>query len=325
MRRLSLAGFKKEFVRPAILPDWWDDSCADDPSLLPDVEIRVARFLRRPIAEIRNPSIPLAVPTYEGAQLRRVHDIDRDRLSPAIHSALQVAGAVVRSMSAAEKPATVPPADAFAWRRQVNPLGLAPTLDDILENLWNLGVPVVPVEVLPAPSFQGLACIVEGRPVILLGHKHDEPGRVAFIVAHEVGHVAAGDCAPGRPVVDEDEDVADNSDMEVEADRFAKRLLVGSDSIPHIDGSDYRQLAGQAAALERQTGADASVIIYEWASKNGDYVTASRAVKALYLGAGARRKLRQHFDRHVNLDSATESDRSLLRCVYGDPEHAAVD
>lgn len=328
MRRLSLAGFKKDFIRPAILPDWWDDSCVNDPSVLPDVEIRVARFLRRSIAEVRDPSTPLAAPTYEGAQLRRVRDIDRDRLAPAIHSALQIAGAVVRSLRESVPPATVPPSDAFALRQQINTLGRAPTLDDILGILWNCGIPVVPVDVLPTPSFQGLACIVEGRPVILLGHKHDEPGRVAFFVAHEAGHVAAGDCTPGQPVIDEDEDVADNSDMEFKADQYATRLLVGSDTIPQIDGTDFRQLAQQAAALERLTGAEASAIIFAWADKKGtseDYAKASMAVKALYRSAGARRNLRQHFDRHVNLDSATESDRSLLRCVYGDPDHAVVD
>lgn len=328
MRRLSLAGFKKDFVRPAILPDWWDESCADDPSVLFDVEVRVARFLGRSISDVRNPSVSLAAPTYEGAQLRRVRDIDRDRLTPAIHSALQVAGAVVRSLGISVPAATVPPSDAFAWRRHIKPTGLAVNLDDVVSALWNLGIPVVPVDSLPTPNFQGLACIVEGRPVILLGHKHDEPGRVAFIVAHEAGHVAAGDCTPGHPVVDEEENVADNSDMEFKADRFATRLLVGNDTIPQIDGADFRQLAQQASALERQTGAEASAIIFAWAKKKGtreDFAQASMAVKALYRGAGARSKLRHHFDRHVNLDGATESDRSLLRCVYGDPEHASVD
>ena len=44
------------------------------------------------------------------------------------------------------------------------------------------------------------------------------------------------------------------------------------------------------------------------------------AVKALYRGSGARQQLRQLFDRHIDLEAATESDRALLRCVYGEPE-----
>lgn len=324
MRRLSHAGFKGDFVRSAILPDWWDDSCADNLSVLPDIEVRVARFLDRSIDEIRNPSARLVAPNYAGAQLRRVRDIDHDRLAPAIHTALRIASAVIRSLRNPAQPVAIPPRDALSWRQQIHQTVRAVSLDDILDDLWGRGIPVIPIDALPAPRFQGLACVVEGHPAILLGHKNDEPGRVAFIVAHEAGHIAMGDCAPDQPVVDEEEEVADATDMERNADLFAQRLLVGSDSPPQIGGFDYRQLANQAFTQERATGADASFLIFSWARLNGDYTKASMAVKALYRGSGARLKLRQHFDQYVDIDAATESDRSLLRCVYGDPELNAI-
>lgn len=62
MRRLSAAGFKRDVVRTALLPDWWDDSLAHEGSILPEVEIRVARFLNRPIAEVRDPAVSLRAP-----------------------------------------------------------------------------------------------------------------------------------------------------------------------------------------------------------------------------------------------------------------------
>lgn len=324
MRRLSRAGFKGDFVRSAILPDWWDDSCADNLSVLPDIEVRIARFLDRSIDEIRNPSTSLAAPTYAGAQLRRVINIDRDRLAPSIHTALRIASAVIRSLKNPEQPVVIPPRDAFNWRQQIQRGAQAVTLDDILGDLWGRGIPVIPIDELPTPRFQGLACMVEGHPVILLGHKNDEPGRVAFIVSHETGHIAMGDCAPDQPVVDEEEEIADTSDMERNADLFAQRVLVGSDTPPQIGGFDYKDLAQQAFAQERATGADASYLIFSWARFNRDYTKASMAVKALYRGSGARLKLRQHFDQYVDLDAATESDRNLLRCVYGDSELNAI-
>ncbi|MCL5801668.1 MAG: hypothetical protein M1283_03975 [Gammaproteobacteria bacterium] len=317
MRRLSRTGFKPDFIRPAILPDWWDDACANDPGVLPDVEIRVARFLRRSIADVRDPSVELTAPTYSRAQLRRVRDIDRDRLGPAIHSALQVAGAVVRSLRSTDNPQAVVPEDAFTWRRQIIPAGRIKLGHEVLGDLWGRGIPVVPVDVLPAPTFQGLACIVEGRPVILLGHKIDQPGRVAYVVAHEAGHVVASDCASDQPVVDEEEEIADDSDIERDADLFATRLLTGMDAVPEINGGDFRKLAQRAIELEREIGAEASTIIFAWARRTGEYATASMAVKALYRNLGARNNLLSHFNRHVDIDAATETDRSLLRCVYG--------
>jgi len=320
MRRLSRAGFKKEFVRPAILPEWWDDASADEPGLLQEVELRVARFLNLSLASVRDPAIPLTAPTYPKAQLRRVRDVDRDRLSPALHTAIRVAAAVVRCWKPATSEVSIPPDDGLAWRNQIARIGSALELEDIATDLWSRGIPVVPLDVLPAPSFQGVACVVHGRPVVAVAHRHDEPGRLAYLVAHEVGHIAAGDCAPDQPVVDEEEEIADDAEVEIRADRFATRLVVGKDVVPDVKGGGYKELAQQASDLERLEGVDASAAIFAWARRTGDFARATMAVKALYRGSGGRRKLREIFDRHVDLEFATETDRALLRCVYGDPD-----
>jgi len=322
-RRLAQGGFKDDFFKSVILPDWWDNSAARDPSVLADIEIRVARFLDRPLSEVRDPSISLGAPAYTGAHLRRVRDVDKDRLVSAIHSALKISAAVVRSMRDPAPVVSIPPSEALDWRKQIKGES-AVTLDDIVDDLWQRGIPVIPLDILPSPSFQGMAGVVLNRPVILLAHRHDEPGRVAFIIAHEAGHIAMKDCDATHPVVDEDEGVLDTSEMESKADRYATRLLVGADTADKVDESDYKEIARKAVEIERRTGADASATIFSWAARNGDYVTATMAVKALYRASGARRKLREHFDRYVDLDKATESDRALLRCVFADPERDEI-
>lgn len=324
MRRLSRAGFKENFVRSAILPDWWTDSYSDDLTLLPEIEIRAARFLQRSIQEVRDPSITLSAPSYPGAQLRRVRQIDQDRLSSAIHAALQIAGAVTRSLKNTAQTAVIPSPNAFDLRNEILQVNNSVSLDDLLGNLWNRGIPVIPVDILPEPNFQGLACVISGRPVILLGHKLDAPGRIAFIVAHEVGHIASGDCTPDHPIVDEEDEVDDRSAIEKSADLFASRILAGKDSIPKISGASFQDLAQNAYDLEHKTGAEAGFLIWSWARQTKNYAQATMAVKALYRGQGGRTTLRRYFDRFIDLDLASESDRSLLRCVYGDPAHNEI-
>ena len=323
MRRLSQAGFNRQFVTTALMPDWWEDSYAQDPDILPEFEFRVARFLDIPLSVVRTVEEALLPSPYGVAQLRKVRDIERDRLGPAIHTAIRVSRAVIRNLRYSGD-ADVPSDIASEWRRLLQPGERGPvSLEILLEDLWARGIPVVPLDMLPAPSFQGMACIVEERPTIVLGHKHDEPGRVAFLVAHEAGHIAAGDCSQDTLVLDEDEGVQDESAMERAADQFASSLLLGEEKDLITDEKmDAKVLAQMAFNLESQTNAEASAIIYAWAARTLDYPTA--AMKALYRATGARQLARTMFDQYVDLDSAGESDRSLLRCVYGEPEPTAV-
>ena len=323
LRQLARAGSSKQFVQTAILPDWWGDDCANELTLLPDVELRVARFLNKPLSVIREGGL-LAAPAYPEAKLRRTRGGAKDRLIPAVHAAAMVVAAAVRSLRADIADYDPVPADAMLWRRALNERDGAVTLQDLLEDLWHRGVPVVPIDVLPTPSFQGATFFVGDRPVIVVSHRHDEAGRVAFLVAHEAGHIARGDCVPDSPVADEDEEIPDNDATETGADLFATRVLAGNDEFPEVEGTDFRTLAKAADGLENGTGAEAGGIIFAWAARTGDYATATMAVKALYRHTGARSLLRRHLDHWVDLQAATDTDRGLLRCVSEDQPHDAL-
>jgi hypothetical protein len=220
------------------------------------------------------------------------------------------------------------PTNGLAWRASLTASHGTPSLSNIAGDLWSRGIAVIPLEALPSPSFQGLACVVAGRPVILLGHKNDEPGRIAFLLAHEAGHIAAGDCQPDAPVVDEEDEIADASPMEERADLYATQVIAGADSVPHLDIGDlpdFKELATRALAMEQSTGADASAVIFGWARQTLDYATATMAVKALYRASGARRQLRELFSQYVDVAGAPETDRDLLRCVEGAALHEPAD
>ena len=93
---------------------------------------------------------------------------------------MRIASAVVRNLKEPVPAPTDPPSDGLAWRQEIRGLDGSLVLDAILEDLWTRGIPIIPAHLLPTPSFQGLAAVVENRPVVVLGHRHDEPGRVAF-------------------------------------------------------------------------------------------------------------------------------------------------
>lgn len=318
VRRLAEAGFPRSFVSTAILPDWWERECAADPALLPDVEIRVARFLGLSVAAIRDASAVLAAPAYAYAQLRRVGNIDADRLKPAIHAALAVAGAVVRSLKSPFPAPSSPPKDALQWRQEIlGPAAKSVTLELLLASLNQRGIPVIPLLTSPEPKFQGLACVVSGRPVVMLGHHIADPGRVAFIVSHESGHIANGDCEEAAPVVDADDEAKDTSMIERRADLYAIRILTGRNEVPRFEASDFRTLAERAIRIESDLGVDAGISIWSWARRTKNYQAASMALHALYRGQGARRLMTENLADLLDVRYAPESDRILLRCALG--------
>ena len=324
MRRFSAAGFSTEFARHAVLPDWWDASCAADPALLSEIEIRIARFIQAPLTLVQDPKMSLAPPPYVGAQLRRVRDISKDRLAPAIHAGLQIAAPVVRNMREPERAVHLPSVDAIEWRSSIVREGDRLLLTDVLRDLWKRGIPVVHIDVLPSPSFQGLACIVEGRPIIVIGHSLDEPSRLAFTAIHEVCHIVNGDCRPNEPVVDEQEGVSDDHAIETRADEYAIAALTGGAAIPKLNVGNFKDLASAASHIEKTIGIDAGAVVWSWARRTGDYAKAAMATKALYRAKGGMRAVREQFEQQVEVESAPESDRALLRCVYGEPKRDAL-
>jgi len=327
LRRLSKAGFKRDFVRPAILPDWWDDSLASDRRLVSDIELRVARFLGVSISDVRDPSRDLTVQPSGNTVLRRAGHVEFAKLVPAIHAARRVAEAVVRNL----KPSVPDPKDLpkspDEWRAHLASKASPVMLPQMLRDLWARGIPVIPIARLPAPAFQGLATVIRGRPVIVIGQKHDAPGRVGFFVAHEAGHIANGDCREGEAVVDVEEASSDSSDIELRADRYASRVLIGDanpDDLPDPrlrTGHFQKQatvLANHAFEMEQATGAEAGALLFHWARKHNAYPVASMAVAALYRDGGALLQLNDLLADHIDMEPASDTDSALLGLIAGD-------
>lgn len=287
--------------------------------------MRVARFLGVPLAQVQDPAQVLKAPSYPSARLRKVRNIEEDRVGPAIHFGLRLASAAVRASSARLPTLKLPPTDPEAWRRELASANKVIDLETVASDLWRRGIPVVHVEVLPSPRFQGLACIVEGRPVVLIGHAVDIPVRLLSHATHEVGHIVHGDCEPGAPVVDEDDEVRDRDQMEQRADEYATVTAIGGERRPSPPSTkDFKHLASVASQKAKERGVEPAALLWAWAPEIRDYGRVTMALKALYRDRGGARTLRRLFDQYVDLGAASDTDRALLRSVTGDADRNAA-
>lgn len=314
INRVRKAGYDRTFISAAVLPDWWDDSCERDSALVSDLEIRFSRFLRVPLQTIQDPAAKLQSPVYANAQLRRVAKEGAPHPNAAIHAALSVARSALRSLRQPLPSVELPPTDASRWHEHLAASGTG-LLEAATADLWRRGIPVLHVEVLPPPRFQALACIIDARPVVVIGHDIDLPARLLSHLLHEVGHIVAGDCAEDAPVVDESDETPDRSKMERNADRYAVVAALG-ESPPEPPGgaarTDFRRLARAASMTARGSGLDLGSLIWFWTTKTREFVTGMLALKAAYRHLGGARVIRSKLDEHVDVSAASDTDTQAI-------------
>lgn len=336
-RRLELAGLGKDFVRAAILPEWWGREHEQNLNLLPEVEFSVARFLKTSVEAVRDPLQELAVPDVH-AKLRKPRHLAEDQLSPSVFAAVSIAEAVVRNLR--RKVDFRPlPEDPMVWREELLAgVKECVTLRTIVAGLWARGIPVVHIHRLPTKKFRGMVCCVEDRPVVLLAWNGNDSPRFLTDTAHEAGHIAQGHVKIGRPMLDEEEAVEDEPSMdglfdepdlaaargddEKAADGYGYRVLKGN---AHFDPFKLMSnpppgmplgmvLAKRARAMGKELSTDAGLLVNQWAFKTGQYKLRKYALRVLDKQNGLR-ILREYMQYNIDFESASETDSALLRCV----------
>lgn len=343
---LEAIGFTRSFVRRVVLPEWWDDIHEHNPHLLPVVLTSVARFLGQPLAEVSEGYSPLKACGYEQAKMFREQTFDESEgVAPAIHTAVQIATVVIRYAGLARTDTIRLPQSSLQWHEYLRTNGASITLGAMLSDLWKRGIPVVQVDALPGtkmaldgmpiPVFQSLACIIQDRPVILLCSQIDEPAHAASLIAYEMGNIIAGHCTFQQ--VDTPQPPSERERKRRWAEKFAIETLLGKsaeailnqftlkilaenqkDFSPSKKRTPFHLLVAHAAQMfERERGIAADHLIYAWAASSYQYDRASMAAQALQKATGARRLLLQNFVDNINIFDASETDRSLFRCVYG--------
>ena len=104
-------------------------------------------------------------------------------------------------------------------------------LPQLLTFCWATGIPVIQLRVFPLPQkrMQAMTVKVNEKYAILLGYESEYYARMAYILAHEIGHILRGHLEHSDSLLDIDDSLrAGNLDAEeVDADRAAFILLTG--------------------------------------------------------------------------------------------------
>lgn len=273
-----------------LMPDWWDDEAAMHEGGLLELQILLARRLNVSLVSLQSQK-PLPVFRSTTQRFKTVHPEGSSQLAVAAsigHGLAQLLASSCASTSLR------PPVTADTLRKELLKDHQAVTLETLCEWLWSAGVPVIHVTGWPEGLRRPDAMCVRasGRPVIMIVRKESALAKLAYLIAHEAGHVMSGHLSSDENAVLVDDTLPVDRQQsffdqdEKQADSYAMTLLGGDAlvaSSKKLVGPTYSEMGLAAAALAESQGhrLDAGQVILNWARLTQDWKLANLALRFL--------------------------------------------
>lgn len=321
-RELREAGIANSAVN-AVWPQWWSREAESSVSAQAELVYTVAlRLGLVPSSLLEGQTQFLWTDDTKFKALKAETDRDRDVLASFGAAAVR---ALLRVADVNGSHQVLVGMTASALRQTLLATSDVVGLQDIVAFCWSIGLPVVQLRVFPlsAKRMHAMTSSVSKRYAILFGSEYKYVARYAYVIAHEIGHIASGHLQSDRGLIDIDDPltVTKTDTEEREADEFAMTLLTGEPH-PHVssDSDNYTatQLAhaAQKASLERQI--DAGVLALCLGHSSGRWRQTFGALKIIPPGEQSIwPTLNNLASQQLALHSASFSEREYLVRLLG--------
>jgi IrrE N-terminal-like domain len=252
-RELLNAGFTNRAI-DAVWPEWWSSDAEVSLSATAELRYTVARRLG-----ISPRSLFEGPPKFIWGNEAKFKNLGTT--TPTEQLILTSFGiAAGRALITAAPPALASlPTAAAELRRQILQSSPYVRLGELLVACWGLGIPVAKTNIFPLEQkrMQAMTVRLDGRYAILIGRNSTFPAWIAFILAHELGHIACGHITDSAALLEMDDplQIAERDNEELQADAFALALLTG-DEQPEIISDAERYSAQQVAGAVVHAAAD---------------------------------------------------------------------
>jgi hypothetical protein len=313
--RLKKIGFDANFLRRAVLPDWWEDSLATVAANRAMAEAAIARHLGLQISCLRDATAVIAFPALANARLKRSKNITRADVAPAMLVAQHAAEIVAKNLR--DLPKFSGALSASDVRKTMLHDHAHVDFKSLIDFCWSHGIPVIHVKTLPkhTKKMHGMALFCGATPVIVLASKRDSPPWLAFHLAHELGHILLGHVKEGmEPLVDANIDSTADDPEETQADEFACEILTGQKKFQFAPTPNLTapMLAAAVRAYGKKHGIAAGVATLIYGRSVQDWPLAQTALKHLNEDTGAHAMVDTALSEHTTSSDMSESSSRFL-------------
>ena len=310
-----------------LLPDWWHPDAEKHADGIAELCVLIARRLSLDVqslmnGEIRHRSFTTAVAYKHSA------DATLQSLQASTSIATSLAHAVVASMAIPYSGIGALPEVFAAMAREAGDGVVG--LSSLVETCWSVGVPVIPIPNLPVGirKMDGAVIRVGDRPAIIISKKKSSRAWLAFIVAHEIGHIGCGHLEREGSIIDvslqeqatyETESSSDTEERE--ADGYALELLGGAGVGLEIEGwpewASPVDLAVRAREKAHELGVESGHLILRYAFQTKRWPDSMAALRFLSEDADAEALMKSILSRNLNLDLVADDIRDLVCKITG--------
>jgi len=312
---LGSIGISPKFARK-VLPSWWDDDIAKEPSGLQQAQIYLSRAFNLELSSLSNAHEP---PRFFSAEHK--FKLHRNVSVEDVSASANYATAMARlALSATQISYTAFPEDPNVLRERILQSRACVDLAGLLKFCADSGVPVMHIENMPGTKMAGVAIRLAGRYAIVLSKKA-HPAYLLFHLAHEIGHIAKQHLAGDGFLADQKigEGNRDDAD-EKEADAYAIRLINGVEikytAAPGAIRSG-KKLFEAASRKAQEKHVDVGHIILSYGHGQGNFGLANMALRYLAGEVKGGAVVNQAFFNSVDRDLLSEDQMELLRHATG--------
>ncbi|MEZ6099096.1 MAG: ImmA/IrrE family metallo-endopeptidase [Pirellulaceae bacterium] len=227
-QRLRAVGFDTPYVQNMALPSWWEDSVAEAESGYQEGLLLLSRHLGLSLKSLQDSAAPLELRDFGPCNFKKTQGVTEDEL--AIARSICTRAAQIAAASIPTPWNGRIPADGSEIREAILSAGARwVSLSSLVDWCWNNGIPLLHVTSFPRSSrkMDGMAALVDGRPVIVLCKNVKQEAWLLFILAHELGHIVRGHVSQNGVLVDEHIAKDSTDDQETEANATAIEILTG--------------------------------------------------------------------------------------------------
>lgn len=310
-----------------LLPDWWSPDAEKYADGVTELCLLIGRRLSLDVRALINGEIRQKEGWLSVAYKHRA-DATLQSLRASTCIATSLAQAVVAATPQPYMRLSGSPSE-FAGRAKEIGQGVV-SLSSLIDSCWAMGVPVIPIPNLPVGirKMDGAVIRVGDRPAIIVSKKKSSRAWLAFIVAHEIGHIGCGhlDCEGSIIDVSLQEqstyEAESSSDAEErEADAFALSLFGGEAVEREIrtwpEWASPVDLAVRARENASAFCVESGHLVLRYAFRTKRWPDAMNALRFLSEDADAEGLMKSCLVRNLDLDLVADDIRDFVYQITG--------